>query len=185
MKNGWRWFWRTLAVLAVFGTLCCAFLLFELWRNVGVRTTAAGRPIGLDVIAVQLDILSLTIAVVGIGLGEISIFGYQNIKDGSLARAEKVGAEEARRVAQEYAARQGDVALNTNGTHMTVQEKGEADETGSDQVPRPPVFDPADVSIAGAVKETGNGDDERDGGDEGGPAASGRSPTGSDGSARE
>ncbi len=45
---------------------------------------------GVDVIAIQLDILSLVVALVGIGLAVMSIIGYQSIKAAAIAKADEV-----------------------------------------------------------------------------------------------
>ena len=75
-----------------------ALLFWTAWRNSGFEPSANGQPLssGIDVIAIQLDILSLIIAVVAIGLGFAGFVGYQSIREEALSRAQLAAEEEVR-----------------------------------------------------------------------------------------
>src|SRR3546814_19850657 len=55
----------------------------------------------MDVLSLQIDILSITMAAVGIGLGVVGLIGYQSMKDGALEKASRV----AEKVATDAASR--------------------------------------------------------------------------------
>lgn len=92
MELKWKWFWRALGVL---GAITMVVKLAEAWaslRAVKVEPVAKGQalPDGLDIIAIQLDILSLIIAVASIGLGLAGFIGYQSIKSAAISKADEV-----------------------------------------------------------------------------------------------
>lgn len=92
MNGDWKWFWRGLGILAAITMLV---LMTQVWvslRTVNVAPVVNGQPLqdGLDVIAIQLDILSLIVAVVGIGLAVAGVVGYQSIKAAATAKADEV-----------------------------------------------------------------------------------------------
>src|SRR3546814_3115787 len=76
----WRWFWRLIGLAALILPALCCFFLYTLWKASDIQAVAAGKPVGnsLDVISLQIDILSITMAAVGIGLGVVGLIGYQS-----------------------------------------------------------------------------------------------------------
>src|SRR3546814_1128317 len=78
----WRWFWRLIGLAALILSALCCFFLYTLWKASDIQAVAAGKPVGnsLDVISLQIDILSITMAAVGIGLGVVGLIGYQSMK---------------------------------------------------------------------------------------------------------
>src|SRR3546814_3774433 len=99
----WRWFWRLIGLAALILSALCCFFLYTLWKASDIQAVAAGKPVGnsLDVISLQIDILSITMAAVGIGLGVVGLIGYQSMKDGALEQASRV----AEKVATDAASR--------------------------------------------------------------------------------
>ncbi len=97
MRDGeWKWFWRGLGFLAAVFMIIILVLFWTTWRASPFEAVAQGEPLksGVDVIAIQLDILSLIVALLGIALAVMGIFGYQAIKSGveqkALAKADEV-----------------------------------------------------------------------------------------------
>lgn len=88
----WKWFWRALGLVALAFMLIVTVLFWSAWKASSFQPIANGQPVssGIDVIAIQLDILSLVIAVVGIGLAVMSFIGYQSIKAAAIAKADEV-----------------------------------------------------------------------------------------------
>ena len=88
----WKWFWRGLGVVGLIFMIAIIGLFWTAWRSSPFEPSANGQAVasGIDVIAIQLDILSLVIAVVGIGLAVMSIIGYQAIKAAAIAKADEV-----------------------------------------------------------------------------------------------
>lgn len=88
----WKWFWRGLGIIGLIFMLTVIVLFWAAWRASPFQPAANGQVVssGIDVIAIQLDILSLVIAVVGLGLAAMSFIGYQAIKAAALARADEV-----------------------------------------------------------------------------------------------
>lgn len=76
-------------------------LFWTAWRASAFKATANGRGVqsGIDVIAIQLDILSLVVAVVAIGLGVAAFVGYQAIREGAVRRAQEAAEDEVGRMA--------------------------------------------------------------------------------------
>lgn len=76
-------------------------LFWTAWRASTFKAVANGQEVrsGIDVIAIQLDILSLVMAVVAIGLGVLGIIGYQAIKSGAVKKAQETAEAEVRIVA--------------------------------------------------------------------------------------
>ena len=81
-----------MGILAGLCMIVTVALFWTAWRASPFIATADNAPLqsGIDVIAVQLDILSLIVAVVGIGLGVAGFVGYQAIKAGAIKRADEV-----------------------------------------------------------------------------------------------
>lgn len=100
-EPGWKWFWRVIAVLAAVFMILMLFMFWTAWRASAFKTAANGQELqsGVDVIAIQLDILSLVIAVVAIGLGVAGFVGYQAIRDGAVKRAQDVAEAEVKIIA--------------------------------------------------------------------------------------
>lgn len=126
MKWDWKWFWRGLGAL---GAITMIVMLLQAWgslRSVAIVPVAKGQELkdGLDIIAIQLDILSLVIAVVGIGLGVAGFVGYQSIRQGAIAAA---------------TAKADEVATAAFALHMAKKDK-----TGTDGATQPPI-EPGDV----------------------------------------
>src|SRR3546814_17524357 len=91
----WRWFWRLIGLAALILSALCCFFLYTLWKESDIQAVAAGKPVGnsLDVIYLQIDILSITMAEVGIGLGVGGVIGYESMKDGALAQDSRKSEE--------------------------------------------------------------------------------------------
>ena len=88
----WKWFWRAIGAVALVFMIIAIPLFWTAWRASPFVPVANGQEIqsGIDVIAVQLDILSLVVAVTAIGLGVAGFVGYQAIRDGAIKRADEV-----------------------------------------------------------------------------------------------
>jgi hypothetical protein len=73
-------------------------MFWSAWRSNSFTPSSAGKRLetGIDVIAIQLDILSLIIAVVAIGLGFAGFVGYQSIRAGAISKAQDAAEEEVR-----------------------------------------------------------------------------------------
>jgi hypothetical protein len=97
----WKWFWRALGGLAAIFMIAILIMFWSAWRASPFSPAANGNHIqsGIDVIAIQLDILSLIVALVGILLAVMAFFGYQAIKAGAEAEAIKAAALKADEVA--------------------------------------------------------------------------------------
>lgn len=113
----WKWFWRGLGVLAGVFMLVTTLLFWSAWRASAFKASANGQELqsGIDVIAIQLDILSLVIAVVGIGLGFAGFVGYQSIRDSAVKRAEEAAEAEVRNIAPPLIRREMDGFKRTFG----------------------------------------------------------------------
>lgn len=92
----WTYFWRVLGVIAGVFMLVTALMFWTAWRSSQFTPTGNGLEIksGIDVIAIQLDILSLVIAVVAIGLAVAGFIGYQTIRDGAIKKAQETAENE-------------------------------------------------------------------------------------------
>jgi amino acid transporter len=99
MKDGgWQWFWRLVALIAAVFMICTVLMFWSAWRASPFEPSANQKPLenGIDVIAIQLDILSLLIAVVAIALGFLGFVGYQSIREGAIKKAQEAAEEEVR-----------------------------------------------------------------------------------------
>lgn len=86
--------WRALRLSGVLAAFLAAGIAYAIWQREPVKPVAGGKPIeGLDVISLQIDILGLTLAAIGIGLAVMALFGYQALKEAAEARAERVAKE--------------------------------------------------------------------------------------------
>lgn len=87
-----KWFWHIIAVIFTAALVVITALFWSAWRASPFQASAFGQPMqsGIDVIAIQLDILSLVVALVGIGLAVMSIIGYQAIKAAAITKADEV-----------------------------------------------------------------------------------------------
>lgn len=97
----WKWATRCLGLLVGVTMIAVLVRFWAEWRSSSLTPAANGAslPTGIDVIAIQLDILSLVVAVVGVGLGVAGFVGYQAIKSGAEAAAIKAATEKADAVA--------------------------------------------------------------------------------------
>lgn len=94
----WRHAWRCLRLLGFLSAFVAAAFAIAIWHRGPTQAMAAGKPVEtLDVISLQIDILSLTMAAIGIGLAVIALFGYQALKEAAEARAEAAAKEVAER----------------------------------------------------------------------------------------
>src|SRR3546814_19031763 len=93
----WRWFWRLIGLAALILSALCCFFLYTLWKASDIQAVAAGKPVGnsLDAISLQIDILRLTMAAVGIGPGVVRLISYQSMKACALEHASRVSANVA------------------------------------------------------------------------------------------
>jgi hypothetical protein len=137
----WPWFWRGLGILAGITMLVMLFLFWTAWRASPFVPAANGVEIksGINVIAIQLDILSLFISVSGIGLAVMGFVGYQSVKSGAESAAREVAAAKADQVATAAVALHMQSIKNGTGTDhgtqapvepgdvtpLTAEEKGE------------------------------------------------------------
>lgn len=117
----WVYFWRFLGIVALIFMSVTTILFWTAWRASSFKPIANGEPIqsGIDVISIQLDILSLIVGVVGVALAVFGFFGYQAIKAG----AEDAAIRSATAKADEVATRA--VALhmqNIPGTDSGTQQ---------------------------------------------------------------
>jgi hypothetical protein len=89
-QGNWVWLWRAFAVVGIGFMLFFGALMWAAWRASPFLPVANGQVVqsGIDVIAVQLDILSLIIAVLGVGLGVMGFFGYQAIREAAVTAAQ-------------------------------------------------------------------------------------------------
>jgi sensor histidine kinase regulating citrate/malate metabolism len=95
-------------------------MFWSAWRASPFKASAFGQPLesGVDVIAIQLDILSLIVAMLGIALAVIGFFGYQAIKSG----AEQKAAAKADEVATAaFAAYMKNIGGTDKGTQTSVE----------------------------------------------------------------
>src|SRR3546814_16659814 len=92
-----QWVWSRIGLDALILSALCCFFLYTLWKASDIQAVAAGKPVGnsLDVISLQIDILSITMAAVGIGLGVVGLIGYQSMKDGAREQASRVAEKVA------------------------------------------------------------------------------------------
>lgn len=76
-------------------------LFWTAWRASSFKAAANGQGLqnGIDVVAIQLDILSLVIAVVAIGLGFAGFIGYQSIRDSAVRAARDAAESEVKNLA--------------------------------------------------------------------------------------
>lgn len=95
---GWKWFWRAVGIVAIIFMIVTTLLFWTAWRANTFKAVANGHEVksGIDVIAIQLDILSLVMAIVAIGLGVLGIIGYQAVKSGAVKKAQKTAKAEVR-----------------------------------------------------------------------------------------
>lgn len=109
-------------------------LFWSAWRASPFEPAANGEQLqnGIDVIAIQLDILSLIIAMLGIALAVMGFFGYQAIKAGAEAKATAKADEVATAAIAAYMQNIGGTNTGTQPpveptgvTELTEDEKGE------------------------------------------------------------
>lgn len=137
MDGFWKWFWRGLGLLTGIFMIVTTLMFWAAWKSSAFVPVANGGEIknGIDVIAIQLDILSLVVAVAGIGLAVMGVFGYQSIKSGAEAAAREIAARKADEVATAAVALHMQNKDRTDGTQpavepvdvteLTEEEKGE------------------------------------------------------------
>lgn len=130
----WKWFWRGLAGLCALSLTAMAVMFWLAWRSRPFKPSANEIPLqsGIDVIAIQLDILSLIIALLGIALAVMGFFGYQAIKAGAEAKATAKADEVATAAIAAYMQNIGGTNIGTQApveptefTELTADEKGE------------------------------------------------------------
>jgi hypothetical protein len=134
----WVWFWRALGVLAGVTMLAVLGMFWTAWRASHFVPAANGEELksGIDVISIQLDILSLVVAVAGIGLAVMGFLGYQSIKSWAEAAAIKAATAKADEVATAAIALHMQNMPGTDGgtqqpvepgqlTEITAEEEGE------------------------------------------------------------
>lgn len=123
-EKGWKWFWRGLGLIGGVFMLAMTLMFWTAWRASAFKTTANGQEIqsGIDVIAIQLDILSLIIAVVAIGLGFAGFVGYQAIRDGAVRRAQEAAETEVKNLAPPLIRREMDEFKRTFGKEDPISE---------------------------------------------------------------
>lgn len=90
-----------ISVFALIISIVCFIVLSFITSHVRVEPQKPdGSPVhSLDAISLQIDILSLILAVAAIILAVIGFFGFQAIKEIAVERAEKIASETAREVA--------------------------------------------------------------------------------------
>ena len=105
--------------------LAVLILFWSAWRASPFKAAANGEEIGsgIDVIAIQLDILSLIIAVVAVGLGFAGFVGYQAIKDGALQKAQDCAEEEVKRISPPIIRREVEEFLRAFPREMPISER--------------------------------------------------------------
>ena len=100
-------------------------LFWSAWRASPFEAAVQGQPLqsGIDVIAIQLDILSLIIAVVAVGLGFAGFVGYQAIKDGAIRKAQDCAEEEVRKISPPIIRREVEEFLRAFPREMPISER--------------------------------------------------------------
>lgn len=186
--------WRLLALLAL--AACVSLTAAVVWVGLaygsnlrkiteGAQVCLAGSRAYDSVAAAQmigrLDLVSFLLTIGGLMLAVFALMGFWMIRREALDKAGRVAREEARRVAQQYAAADSSLDENTRRTYIRRASRASVDESKrasvKSQTRQSPSFDPASVSLTGAVKERSDDDDERAGSDGGDPATpSRRSP---------
>lgn len=76
-----------------------AYMTWKATQNRVEPIAPDGKIHSLDVISLQIDILGLTMAAVGIGLGVVGFFGYQSIRTAAEESAGKAAEQVARKIA--------------------------------------------------------------------------------------
>lgn len=132
---GWTYFWRTLGVVAFIFMAITGALFWSAWRASPFVPASNGAPLpsGIDVISIQLDILSLIIGVVGVALAVMSIIGYQSIKAAAEAAAIQAATAKADEVATEAVALHMQNIPGTNEGTQAPVEPGVATELTADE----------------------------------------------------
>jgi uncharacterized membrane protein len=129
----WKFFWRLVGVVGLIFMVSMTFMFWTEWRAIAFKAGATGKPLenGIDVIAIQLDILSLIIALLGIALAVMGFFGYQAIKSGAEGKAVAKADEVATAVVATYMQSSGKIDLGpqmpvepVEVTEITQDEKG-------------------------------------------------------------
>lgn len=166
--------WRLIALLAL--AACFSLTAAVLWIGLaygsnlrkieeGAQVCLAGSRAYDSVAAAQmigrLDLVSFLLTVGGILLAVFALMGFWMIRREALDEAGRVAREEARIVAQKYAS----LDENERGTYKGNRQGVAApfdSATVKPEIGQTPIFDPATVSTAGAVKEGPTRNDERD-----------------------
>jgi hypothetical protein len=119
-EGNWKYFWRAVAGISALSLTALAVMFWSAWRASPFKASAFGKPLesGIDVLAIQLDILSLIVALLGIALAVVGFFGYQAIKTG----AEQKAAAKADEVATAaVAAYMQNIGGTDKGTQSSVE----------------------------------------------------------------
>ena len=91
----WTWFWRLWGlIVAIFMVAVIAFM-----RLRPLQPVAAGEQIknGIDVLAVQIDLLSLMLALFGAIFAVFGFFGYREMRQAVIKKAVKAAKREVRK----------------------------------------------------------------------------------------
>lgn len=104
--------------------LAMTLMFWSAWRASAFKTVANGQELqnGIDVVAIQLDILSLIIAVVAIGLGFAGFVGYQSIRDSAVKKAQEAAELEVKNLAPPLIRREMEEFKRTFGKDDTISE---------------------------------------------------------------
>jgi hypothetical protein len=130
----WKWFWRAIGFVGLVFMIITTGLFWSAWRSSEFSASANEKPLqnGIDVIAIQLDILSLIIALLGIALAVMVFFGYQAIKAGAetkaIAKADEVATAAIAAYIQSVGGKNVGTQLPvepTGVTEITKDEKGD------------------------------------------------------------
>jgi hypothetical protein len=102
----WRWFWRVLALVATGALAWGSYTLATMASATHLKPTAAGQELinGFDVIAIQLNILTVVLTALGIGLGIAALIGYQGVKEAAASMAKTIAGAKADEVATKVVA---------------------------------------------------------------------------------
>lgn len=157
--------WRTIAIIALAAsTLLGAVVVYSAFAfKSNLSVILEGAPICLkdaksfDSIAAaqaigRLDLVSFLLTTGGIMLGLFSLMGFWIIRREARDEAREAAAEEVRKIAQLYFKNQNGNGTNGGDKPQSVPHNATAPAART-------TFDPANVSIAGAVEETGAKDD--------------------------
>ncbi len=114
-----KYTWRGVRLAGVVAAMIAASYAIAIWNRDPPLAVAGGKKVeSLDVISLQIDILAITMAAVGIGLAVVGLFGFQVLKEAAEARAEGTAKEVAAKVADRFIDQEVPPAIRREVTAM-------------------------------------------------------------------